>query len=622
ATTLQSVRATRAKAQEVVQRNKAEGSEKKAVAAQANETKLREQAQVNELIARQRAYASDMNVAMQAFHDNDFGRAQDLLNRQRPQPGQKDLRGWEWRYLWQQTRSDALFTLCQQSSKIESLATSADGHFLAVGVYHKGGVTVWDLRTRQEIAHLAKSDEYVCSAFSPTEPLLAFTSFTVTESRSPKWTLHLWNAATRQMVLEKPVSAIDGMKFSSDGRTLAIAFTGEILLLRIPDGTQLTNYPVPSWNVMSADGFTTTTDLSLAAYPYQAFNPQKVGVIDLRNGKELWNAAASPGFVNATAFSPDGKILATAGDGEADIRLWDVATGKQIGQLEGHSSSVNALVFWPDGKKLASASIDRTIRIWDLASRKCLDVLRGSRDKVLRLALLPDNKTLVSGCQDGTVCFWDTSVTHPREEYITLPEKFYTGYNLVNGDGQSDLRMANFSFAPDSQSILTLTYYGEIARWTGIDFQKKELLLTNAATDYGRSGLVGNGRFFMVASPNNVISIWDISKKTLWRQFTNPAPAVPAGNVLNGLRSSVAFLDNGNKLVTLSPGRFHEWDLVTGSEIQSWQAPVIMERRSTTVFSPDEQLCVTIDLDGNVTARNLADKKTSALPLHLEETLG
>jgi hypothetical protein len=95
------VQAVAAQASEKVQREMAEANEQKAVAAQKAEA-------AEEIIARQRAYASDMNVAQQALAENNLGRALDLLNRQRPQPGQKDLRGWEWRYLWQQTRSDAL----------------------------------------------------------------------------------------------------------------------------------------------------------------------------------------------------------------------------------------------------------------------------------------------------------------------------------------------------------------------------------------------------------------------------------------------------------------------------------------------------------------------------------
>jgi len=32
--------------------------------------------------------------------------------------GQRDLRGWEWRYLWEQSRSDALFTLCRNLARL------------------------------------------------------------------------------------------------------------------------------------------------------------------------------------------------------------------------------------------------------------------------------------------------------------------------------------------------------------------------------------------------------------------------------------------------------------------------------------------------------------------------
>ena len=72
--TWQSVRATHAKrealaaqASESIQRQKAEANEQKAIEAQANEAKLRQQAEAAELAARQRAYASDMNVAAHAL---------------------------------------------------------------------------------------------------------------------------------------------------------------------------------------------------------------------------------------------------------------------------------------------------------------------------------------------------------------------------------------------------------------------------------------------------------------------------------------------------------------------------------------------------------------------------
>jgi hypothetical protein len=61
--------------------------------------------------SRRLLYASDMNLAQQALKLNNVGKARRLLERHRPKPGEPDLRGWEWRYLWQLTRSSALATL-------------------------------------------------------------------------------------------------------------------------------------------------------------------------------------------------------------------------------------------------------------------------------------------------------------------------------------------------------------------------------------------------------------------------------------------------------------------------------------------------------------------------------
>ncbi len=414
ASTWQAIRATRAERTQTHLREAAQASEQRARTAEVGQTHLREQAQAEELAARQRAYASDMNVAQQALAGSNLGRAQDLLNRQRPQPGQKDLRGWEWRYLWQQTHSDALLSLCRKS-EIESLAVSADGNWLAIGLVRKDGLFVWDLKTRQEVAHLVPGEDCVLAAFSPTESLMAFTS---RSSGKAQASLRLWSTATRKMVAEFPLSnGCDGLAFAKDGRTLVTSTTeGHITLWGVPDRTKVASYPCEQWVHFSSTDFATTSDLGLAAYGSKS---GQIHIMDLRDGRELWTAVASKDLITALAFSPDGKTLASAaGFAESDIRLWDVATGKEIGRLEGHKACVFSLVFWPDGKKLASSSGDQTIRLWDVASRKCLDVLRGHRLEVWRLALQPDHRTLISGSKDGEVCVWDTSVTHPRRESI------------------------------------------------------------------------------------------------------------------------------------------------------------------------------------------------------------
>src|SRR5947207_10209981 len=49
-------------------------------------------------------------------------------------------------------------------------------------------------------------------------------------------------------------------------------------------------------------------------------------------------------LVNAVAFSPDGKLVASA-SADHTVRLWDSATGASLQTLEGHSGSVRAVAF-------------------------------------------------------------------------------------------------------------------------------------------------------------------------------------------------------------------------------------------------------------------------------------
>lgn len=69
--------------------------------------------------------------------------------------------------------------------------------------------------------------------------------------------------------------------------------------------------------------------------------------------------------VQCVSFSPDGKLLAAAGE-ETKIRIFDLAAGSQIMELKDHSAPITSLTWNVNGARIASCCADGTIRVFNV----------------------------------------------------------------------------------------------------------------------------------------------------------------------------------------------------------------------------------------------------------------
>ena len=512
-----------------------------AVAAQEKEAMLRQQAQANELAMRQIAYASDMSLVQLALRWNNLGRAWVLLDRNRPKAEEKDLRGWEWRYLWQACRSDHAFELPSQGYSLYAVDLSPDGRLLATSDF-SGCVNLWDFARREVILSLSAEGPMrtpVC--FSPSGRLLAMGA----ARNDNNGFAQVWDVETRQPVVELPhTSFVVSLAFTPDEKRLVTWERGgsdqNVLVWDLERKQAVFRFPVTEFGGTHHGVVAVSPDGRLLAIG----GPHEVRGIDLVRGETNMMFTPLTEGVTSLAFSPDSRQLAV-GTGYLDgtVRLFDAASGKPIGQLPGHLTGVLGLRFSKDGKRLVSVSGDQSLRVWDVENwnvekQRELLILRGHMSEVFCLALTPDDQTAITGCKDGTLFGWDLRLEAHIRPSIILP-------HLIK----------SVEFSADSRFMFSVNTDGSASVWTTSPIREVGPL-SDAGTKVRRVLPSTDGKYLVVGTTEGQMKVIDAAtQREIYDLPGHKAPVVPVG-----------FAREGRTLITVdNEGVIMQWDTASWS---------------------------------------------------------
>lgn len=531
--------------------------------------------------AEKSLYASDMLLAGQALSQGNLGRTRELLARHAARPpdrssSARDLRGWEWRHLWERARGDKAVVLRGHSNAVPAALLLDDGRTVFSASQDRT-LKFWDLETQSLLASLSYPDDPRRPALSPNGRMIAV------DGQFGYWCV--LDAQTRQRLHgathDQPVL---GMSFSRDSQWLAVGGVDAILILRT--GTWQTVRKITRGESRASNRLLIATafspDGSRLAY---SSADDRIVIHHLNSGEEVTVGTNSRSEALSLCFSQDGQFLISADRDRMSV--WQVTPPALVQHITHHGEQVLCLALSPDGALLASSSGDQTVKLWNTTTWEEVSTLRGHENEVYSVAFSADGQRLVSSGKDESIRIWNIPSAPARSNLLpligafdwVLPKKGSTGralgfnlkerratlVNLLTRESTSQELPPVFTnstvlcVSADAWAAAIALEDGSIELWKTEPWQKQRTLKASASKPLSLA-LSGSHRRLAVARADRTMDLWDLDQERVIESLS-PFPE-PVGGEKDSLLTPVHFWSHDRRVTRFAPANRRSPDLI------------------------------------------------------------
>jgi len=484
--------------------------------------------------------------------------------------------------LWDATTGKPIGSPLAHEGNVTGARFSPAGHRLLTtsGSASLGAARVWDAATGHPVTPPLPHEGACPATFTPDGRRVV--------TGGPHGSVWLWDTAVMAHAAP-PLRHLIGVRqvaFSPDSRRALTVSYRDARVWDVATGaaiTPLLSMPDSIGRAMfSPDGSRVLTGSSGPRGPGQEWQAE-VRVWDAATGKALTPSLTHPGMNVAAAFSPDGRLLATAGgfpNGEA--RVWEAATGQPVTPLLQLAHRVVRVAFSPDGKQLLTAGEGGTgvgVSLHDVATGRALWPTLAYRGVFLEAMFAPGGHDVLVADHEGV------RVWKPAE-------------------GRSDLlpfrtRPSEMKFSGDASRLVT-ALDTQVRVWDPAAGKEVAPAL-QAGSQVHLWAVSRDGSRLVTSTGSGVASRWEWR---LWDGIAGEPLTPPAGD--HRVLMKVFFSPDGRRFVTVvsdasapsgpGPCEARVWDATTGQAL----TPALPHQKlvSQAVFSPDSRRLLTASDDG------------------------